>query len=282
MIDPRTIVSTNWLALHLKSPDVRIVDGSFYLPDARRNAYEEYQQAHIPGAVFFDIDEISDEKSPYPHMLPKPEKFASRVRALGLGDGNQIVVYDGSGIFSAARVWWMFKVMGHDDVAVLDGGLPKWRREGRPVTDDITALTPRHFTARMNHALIRSADEVLEALETGRETVVDVRGAERFQGRSPEPRQGVRSGHMPGAINLPYRDLFAEDGTLLKGEALKARIRAAGVKPSDHIVTSCGSGVTAAILLLALDTLGYRNLALYDGSWSEWGSREDLPIATGA
>jgi thiosulfate/3-mercaptopyruvate sulfurtransferase len=282
MNDPRTLVSTNWLALHLTSPDVRIVDGSFYLPDAGRDARAEYEKEHIQGAVFFDIDEIADETSPYPHMMPSAEKFSSRVRALGLGDGNRIVVYDGAGIFSAARVWWMFKAMGHDDVAVLDGGLPKWLRETRPVTDAPTNVRPRHFTPRPNHAALRDWSQVAEGLETGRETVVDVRSAERFAGNAPEPRPGVRRGHMPGAINLPYRELFGPDGTLLKGEALRTRIKEAGIDPRQHIVTSCGSGVTAAILLLALDTLGYRNLALYDGSWTEWGSREDLPVVTGA
>src|SRR5688572_19713632 len=201
---PDALVSTDWLAARIDAPDIRVVDGSFYLPAAKRDPKAEYANQHIPGAVFFDIDEIADTASPLPHMLPPPEKFSSRVRKLGLGDGSKIVVYDTTPMLGAARVWWMFRVMGHKDVAVLDGGLPKWLREGRPVTDDATTPRDRHFTARLDNTLVRALDQVKGLVDSRREQIVDARAAARFRGEAPEPRAGLRSGHMPGAFNLPY------------------------------------------------------------------------------
>lgn len=276
---PEALVSTEWLARHLDAPDVRTVDASWYLPDAGRDPKAEYAEAHIPGAVYFDIDEIADAASDLPHMLPSPEKFASRVRKLGLGDGNRIVVYDGAGLFSAARVWWMFRVFGHDDVAVLDGGLPKWVAEGRPVEALAPMPRERHFTARMNTLMVRDVEQVRANIEGGREQVLDARSAERFAGRAPEPRKGLRGGHIPNSLNLPYGELLdPATGTMLPAEALAARIGAAGVDMSKPVVTTCGSGVTAAILYLGLHLLGHAELALYDGSWTEWGGREDTPV----
>lgn len=279
---PDALVSTEWLAAHLNAPDVRIVDGSFFLPAQKRDPKAEYVQKHIPGAVFFDIDEIADTDSPLPHMLPSPEKFSARVRKLGLGDGNRIVVYDTSPMTGACRVWWMFRAMGHKDVAVLDGGLPKWEAEGRPVTDDPTAPRDRHFTARLDNTLVRSIDDVRGLLDSKREQVVDARAAGRFRGETPEPRAGLRSGHMPGAFNLPYTDLLdSKTGTMLPAEQIKARIAAAGIDPARKVTASCGSGVTACVIGLALYLTGAPEAAIYDGSWTEWGGRADTPIVTG-
>ncbi len=275
--DQRSLVSTAWLADHLESPDVRIVDGSWYLPQMSRDAKAEYQAGHIPGAVFFDIDEIADTDSPYPHMLPSPEKFASRVRKLGLGDGNRIVVYDGSGVnLSAARVWWMFRVFGAREVAVLDGGWRKWQAEGRPVEDRLPYPRERHFTARFDHRLVRHFDQMLANLANQTEQVLDARSAGRFKGIEPEPRAGLKSGHIPGSRNLPFGDLVDAAGCLWPAAKLKEKFAAAGVDLAKPIVTSCGSGVSACALALALDFLGCHNVAIYDGSWSEWGARPEV------
>lgn len=275
------LVSTEWLHQHLNDPDLRVVDASWYLPAAGRDAKAEYSEARIPGAVFFDIDEIADLDTPLPHMLPSPEKFSSRARRLGLGDGNRIVVYDGSGLFSAARVWWMFRVYGHDDVSVLDGGFPKWQAEGKPISDLPEIGRERHFTARYNSMMVRDAHQVLSASETGREQIVDARSPGRFTAAEPEPRADLRGGHIPGSVNLPFSNLFGEDGLFLQGEPLRAAFEGAGIDLAKPVVTTCGSGVTAAVLTLGLHLLGHRNVGLYDGSWSEWGGREDLPAETG-
>lgn len=275
------MVSTAWLGAHLDAPDVRVVDASWHLPGAGRDARAEYLAGHIPGAVFFDIDEISDTTSPLPHMAPPPEKFASRVKRLGLGDGARIVIYDSTGIFSGPRAWWLFRLMGHEDVRVLDGGLPKWTAEGRPLEDMPPVARERHFTVRHYPGLVRSLAQVEAKLAAGDATVLDARPAGRFEGSTPEPRPGLPSGHMPGARNLPWNSILAPDGTLLEPEQLAAAYRAAGVDLSRRIVTSCGSGVSACVLALGLARLGLWDVPVYDGSWAEWAARPDAAIATG-
>ncbi|MBF9031193.1 3-mercaptopyruvate sulfurtransferase [Rhodobacterales bacterium HKCCE3408] len=279
--DPRTLVSTDWLDAHLSDPDLRILDGSWYLPDAGRDPKAEYDAGHIPGARFFDIDEISDTRSALPHMAPPPEKFMSRMRAMGVGDGHQVVVYDGAGIFSSARVWWLFKVMGKTDVAVLDGGLPKWKAEGRPLEDMPPIVRDRHMTASRQNHLVKDVTQVAAASKLGDWQIVDARSPARFRGEEKEPREGLRSGHIPGSLNVHYATLLNPDGTMKDESGLREAFSAAGVDLSKRIITSCGSGVTAAILMLALERLGHRDAALYDGSWSEWGQFEQLKVETG-
>jgi thiosulfate/3-mercaptopyruvate sulfurtransferase len=279
--DPKTLVSTDWLAAHLRDPDLRLLDASWYLPDAGRNAAAEYATAHIPGARFFDIDAMSDHRSALPHMAPPPEKFISRMRAMGVGDGHQVVIYDGAGIFSAARVWWTFRLMGKVDVAVLDGGLPKWQAEGREIEDLPPVIRDRHITVQRQAGLVRDVTQVANASKLGHAQIVDARAAARFAGEAPEPRAGLRAGHIPGARSLPYGQLLNPDGTMKPLPALQDAFVAAGVDLGKPVITSCGSGVTAAILSLGLERLGHRNHALYDGSWAEWGMYDDLPIAKG-
>ena len=279
--DPKTLVSTAWLAAHRSDPDLRVIDASWYLPDAGRDAKAEYKAAHIPGARFFDIDEITDNRSNLPHMAPPPEKFVSRMRAMGIGDGHQVVIYDGSGLFSAARVWWTFRLMGKMDVAVLDGGFPKWQAEGREVEDMPPVLRDRHITVSRQHALVKDVTQVAHAAKLGEAEIIDARSAARFKGEVPEPRPGLRAGHIPGSKNVPYASLLNPDGTMKPVADLRAVFEAAGVNLSKPAITSCGSGVTAAVLSLALERMGHKNHALYDGSWAEWGMYEDLAVEKG-
>ena len=279
--DPKTIVSTDWLAAHLKDPDLRVLDASWYLPGSGRDAKAEYEAAHIPGARFFDIDEISDQRSSLPHMAPPPEKFISRLRAMGVGDGHQVVVYDGSGLFSAARVWWTFRLMGKTDVAVLDGGLPKWKAEGRELEDMAPVLRDRHITASRQAGLVKDVTQVAHASKLGEAEILDARPAARFRGEAPEPRPGLRAGHIPGSKNVPFGEVLNPDGTMKDVPALRVVFEAAGVDLARPVITTCGSGVTAAILALALERIGHRNWALYDGSWAEWGAYPDLKVERG-
>ncbi len=274
------LVSTEWLAGRINAPDVRVVDASWYLPQAGRDPRAEFAAAHIPRALFFDMEDLSDEKNPLPHMLAPAPKFASRMRKLGLGDGNLIVVYDSAGVYSAPRAWWMLRAMGHEDVVVLDGGLPKWRREGRPLEDMTAKPFARHFTARPDNALARDFRQMVANLDSRGTQVVDARGVPRFKGLEPEPRAGVRPGHIPGSLNVPYTELSHPDGTLKSADDLRRLFASHHVDLTRPIVTTCGSGVTAAIVMLAATVAGAGDVALYDGSWAEWGA-SDAPVETG-
>jgi thiosulfate/3-mercaptopyruvate sulfurtransferase len=276
------IVSTAWLAEHLGAENVIILDCSWYLPSSGRNALEEYARAHIPGARFLDADAVSDHRSSLPHMIPPVEQFASIVGALGIGNDSAVIVYDGSGNnLSAGRGWWLFRVFGHRNVAVLDGGFQKWLAESRPVEREVVTKRPAHFGAKLHHENIRDLEAMRRNLDTGAEQVLDARSSGRFEGRDPEPRSGLRGGHIPGSRNLPYTDLVRADGTLLSPDQLRRKFAAAGIDPTRPVVTTCGSGVTACALLLALEAAGIQAKALYDGSWTEWGGRSDTPVEAG-
>jgi thiosulfate/3-mercaptopyruvate sulfurtransferase len=274
---PSPLVSTAWLAAHLG--EVRVVDASWYMPDEKREPGREFLAAHIPGAVFFDIDAIADHSTDLPHMMPAPEAFAQAAGALGLSGADTIVVYDGTGIFSAPRVWWALRAMGHDNVFVLDGGFPKWRAENRAVESGAAAPQPGRFQARPVAALTRDYDAVRAHLAAGDAQIVDARSQSRFTGEEKEPRPGLKSGHMPGAVNLPWRALLAHDNTLKDDDALRALFARQGIDLRAPIVTTCGSGISAAIVMLALVKIGARDVALYDGSWAEWGGRPGAPVA---
>jgi len=279
--DPQTLVSTDWLAAHLNDPDLRIIDASYYLPDMGRDAKAEYDAAHIPGARFIDIDDISDARSELPLMVAPVEKFMSRMRAMGVGDGHQVVIYDGMGLFSAARVWWNFRLMGKMDVAVLDGGFPKWQSEGRAVEDMPPIVRDRHMTVQRQAHLVKDVTQVASASKLGNWQIVDARAPARFRGEEPEAREGLRAGRIPNSRNVHYASLFGADGTMKQGDALRAAFEAGGVDLDRRIITTCGSGMTAAILMLGLWRLGHRDASLYDGSWAEWGQFEQLKVETG-
>ena len=281
-VNSSSLVSTEWLAEHADAPDVRIVDASWHMPATNRDPRAEYDAEHIPGTIFFDIDEIADTDNPLPHMVPSPEKFSSRMRKLGLGDGNRIVIYDTIGNVSAARAWWLLRLFGHQDVAILDGGLPKWKAEGRPVDDMPVKPAERHFTSRINSFLLREKDQVARNVDQNREQILDARSAGRFEGTEPEPREGLRGGHIPGSKNLPFTNLLNEgDGTFRKAEELNAAFNSAGIDLKKPVITSCGSGITACVLAFGLHLLGHKRVAVYDGSWTEWALDGELPVETG-
>ena len=273
------VVTTEWLAAKLGTPGLRVVDGSWYLPGSGRDAAAEYAAGHIPGALFFDIDASSDPSTPLPHMLPTAERFAERMAGLGLSDSDHIVVYDGSGVnLSAPRVWWTFRTFGHDRVSVLDGGIGKWRREHRPIEQGVVSLPPGRLTSQLDRAAVRDLASVRANIHQPVEQLVDTRSAGRFAGVEPEPRPGLRGGHVPGSVNLPFTDLVRSDGTILPPEELRRRLAEAGIDLSRPVVATCGSGTSACALVLSLHLIGHTQTAVYDGAWAEWGGRADTPI----
>jgi len=275
------LVTTAWLAASLGRRNVRVVDGSWHMPHLGRNARAEFAEAHIPGAVFFDIDAIADTRTSLPHMLPSAAAFVRHMSGFGIGDRDRVIVYDSRGVVSAARVWWTFRAFGHDAVAVLDGGFARWRAEGRPTEAGTPAPKPRHFKARLRRSLVRDLASMRRNVKSRKEQVLDARSAGRFAGTEPEPRAGLRGGHIPGSLNLPYDILYRPDTTLLPPDGLRQAFAAAGVDLGKPVVTTCGSGITASVLALGLHLVGHKKVAVYDGSWTEWAGREDTPVLEG-
>ena len=276
----KTLVNAEWLAANLGTPRICVLDGSWHLPTLGRDPRTEFAGQHIPGAVFFDVDQISDDKNPLPHMVPSEEKFATEVGALGISNEHHIIAYDATGVGSAARVWWMFRLFGHSRVSVLDGGLPAWVKSGGLLENFTQVPTSTEYTARLNPALLRKFKDLLRNIESNAEIVLDARTPGRYAGTEPEPRPGLRSGHIPKSFNLPFLDLYDLDTHLMKsGKQLGKVFAAAGVEDGKNVITSCGSGITACNLALALHTIGRTDVAVYDGSWSEWGERKGLPVA---
>lgn len=277
----QNVVDTNWLSQYLDHPNLRILDGSWHLPNEKRDAAAEYAARHIPNAQFFDIDDIADATSNLPHMVPPADQFAKQLGALGIGTDNSVVVYDNSVLLSSARVWWLLRSMGIQNVAVLDGGLPKWVAEGRVVATIPKPPVPADLVAQMDLTRVRNAGQVLAAIDDPEIQIVDARPPARFRGEATEPRAGMRVGHMPGAANVFFRSLLNDDGTLKSDAELRSVFETAGVDLTRPVITTCGSGVTASVLYLALEKIGHSDVALYDGSWTEWGQKHDLPIETG-
>jgi thiosulfate/3-mercaptopyruvate sulfurtransferase len=278
----QALVTTEWLAGEMGASDLRIVDASWFLPEHKRDASAEYEAAHIPGAVFMDLTELADSATDLPMMLPAPEKFASRMQSLGLGDGSRIVIYDNSPLHTAARAWWMLRTFGAHDVAILDGGMAKWQAEGRETASGKESLRHRHFTVWADDGGVRTLEQMMANIDSKAEQVIDARSAARFTGEEPDPRPSTHAGHIPGSKNLPYATLFNGDGTWKQGEALKAAFTDAGVDPSQPMAATCGSGITAAVLVFGASLLGNTKVGLYDGSWSEWGRERATPKAVGA